>query len=290
MKDMKSFDSNEAKSQHDFGRASQAMRHTLGVGVSLTLVCTTVLAVAFAIALDGCSSKEKQTTVSAPNTTIVPAAPLPSPATLPDAPAVTTKKKAPVWVSTLTYKNPDDGVTFRYPRTFKLMPEPVSGNSPLPDPVPVNFSQPGGVTLATIGQTGDSASSFFKVSVHQGLTQEQCWQFANPSPEAVKSNPPVDPTDASLPIMASVRGVQYSRVENATEQTDVKYFHHFVPEAAGEKSGACYEFALGVEESANNTKPVDYMALFDKMERILTTVKIPSEQPAAVTASVTKSK
>lgn len=283
MNDKKSFD---PETNYDFGRASKAVRHTLGVGISLTLVCTTILAVAFAITLDGCSSHDQKTTVSGPKTTIVPnVAPSPSPVSLPDAPAVTTKKKAPVWTSTLTYKNDDDGVSFRYPRSYKLMPEKTEALAPLPDPLPTNFSQPGGVTLATIGQTGESVSSFFKVSVNKGLTQEQCWQFATPSAEAVKNNPPVDPSDGSIPILASVRGVQYSKVENATEQTDVKYFHHFVPGNAGNSVGACYEFALGVEESANNTKPVDYMALFDKMERILTTVKIQSEQPA-VTASV----
>jgi hypothetical protein len=293
VKHMEHKNSFEPENKQNFARASKAMRHTLGLGVALAMVGSTALAVSFAIALDGCagsSSKDKNMPVSGATSTILPPAPVASPSALPDAPAVATKKKAPVWVSTISYKDTDDGISFRYPRTFKLMPEKTEAGSPLPDPVPTNFVQPGGVTLATISQPGNPASSFFKVSVNQGITQEKCWQFSNPSPEVVKSNPPVDPSDGSIPILASVRGVQYSKVENATEQTDVKYFHHFVPGTAGNELGACYEFALGVEESANNTKPVDYMAAFDKLERILTTVKIQdeAEQTKAVTASVAK--
>lgn len=286
----------EPENKISFGRASKAMRHTLGLGVALTMVASTALAVSFAIALDGCSStsnKDKNVPVSGTSSTILPPSPSTS-SSLPDAPSATAskvgKKRSAVWVSTISYKDTEDGVSFRYPRTFKQLPQLTEDGSPLPDPLPMNFVQPGGVTLATIGQTGDPSSSFFKVSVNQGMTQEKCYQFSTPSPEAVKSNPPVDPSDGSIPVLASVRGVQYSKVENATEQTDVKYFHHFVPGTAGNQIGACYEFALGVEEVPNNTKPVDYMAAFDKLERILTTVKIDAEpgQDKSVTASVTR--
>jgi hypothetical protein len=285
----------EPENKNSFGRASKAMRHTLGLGVALTMVASTALAVSFAIALDGCSStgKNKNVPVSGTSGTILPAVPNTN-SNLPDAPSVaaskTGKKKSAVWVSTISYKDAEDGVSFRYPRTFKQLPPLTEDGSPLPDPLPMNFVQPGGVTLATIGQTGDPSSSFFKVSVNRGMTQEKCFQFSTPSPEAVKSNPPVDPSDGSIPVLASVRGVQYSRVENATEQTDVKYFHHFVQGTAGNQIGACYEFALGVEEVPNNTKPVDYMAAFDKLERILTTVNIDGEpgRDKSVTASVTR--
>ena len=70
--------------------------------------------------------------------------------------------------------------------------------------------------------------------------------------------------------------MEFAKTESVTEQSEARYYHHF-------ENGACYEFALGVEDAPGTTKPVDHLQVFDKLERIMTTVKIKSE-PAPVAA------
>jgi hypothetical protein len=156
-------------------------------------------------------------------------------------------------------------------------------NSAWPDPLPMNFLQPGGVTVAAIDLAGPNASSLLKVSVNKGLTSEQCGKFAVPEPAGVAGNSPVDSNDDSLsPSKVSIRGVEFFEVENVTDQVEARYYHRFEPGAMHDgivEQSSCYEFALGVEESPDNTKPVDHLELFDKLERILTSVKIKSEVP-----------
>ena len=69
-----------------------------------------------------------------------------------------------------------------------------------------------------------------------------------------------------------------------TRQSDSKYFHVF-------QNGACYEFALNVTTVASQEgvmKHVDRDKVFDRLEKILATVKInPVTAPAPeVTAEV----
>jgi hypothetical protein len=64
--------------------------------------------------------------------------------------------------------------------------------------------------------------------------------------------------------------VEFAKAESFTDQSEARYYHHF-------ENGACYEFALGVEDAPGTTKPVDHLQVFDKLERIMTTVKIKSE-------------
>jgi hypothetical protein len=73
--------------------------------------------------------------------------------------------------------------------------------------------------------------------------------------------------------------MDFMRVENGTEQTDTRYYHHF-------ENGACYEFVLAVAEKPGNTKPIDHYELFDKLERIFASVQIKSGKPVEVTAGV----
>src|SRR6185437_10582940 len=96
-----------------------------GLGIPATAVMTAALAVVFAVALDGCSSKSKQTSVSQPNSNPASAssnistlAPSPTPAA---TPAVVAKKKAIKRPPTVTYADNAYGVSFRYPRKYKLL-------------------------------------------------------------------------------------------------------------------------------------------------------------------------
>lgn len=69
-----------------------------------------------------------------------------------------------------------------------------------------------------------------------------------------------------------------------TRQSDAKYFHVY-------QNGACYEFAVNVTTMASEDgliKHVDRDKVFDRLEKILATVKIEEVKPAApeVTAEV----
>lgn len=205
------------------------------------------------------------------------------------AEAVTPKKKkaTPKRLPTVSYNDDGSGVSFRYPRKYSLMtPAKAELNSKLLEKVPLNFAQPGGITVATIEQPGSSSTSFFNVSVNKGVTSEQCEQFAVPSPADLAGNAPVDDSDESIPSKDSINGLEFMKVENATEQDEIKYFHHFEPghDAAG---GTCYEFAMGIEDAPDsNSTWVDHLEMFDKLERILSTVKIKSQEIPSVAADV----
>jgi len=172
-----------------------------------------------------------------------------------------------------------------------LVPDTDNKDSAWPDPVAMNFAEPGGETLTTLVLPGTRASSYFKTSVNKGLTADQCSKFAT-VPESAEAavNPPVDGTEASInppvdadddsivPVKTNVLGVEFAKTESFTDQSEARYYHHF-------ENGACYEFALGVEDAPGTTKPVDHLQVFDKLERIMTTVKIkPAPVPVVATS------
>lgn len=263
-----------------------AMRPLWRIGIPATAALSAALAIGFAIALDGCSSKnDKKTNVSSSSVSS-PASNGSSSAnltpTLADQNAVEkkeTKKKPSPRPSTVGYSDSVYGVSFRYPRTYTLMTPDKAKLTELVERVPMNFIQPGGATVATIALPDGNVTSLFKVNVNKELSAQQCDQFAEPDESDVAGNSPVDTSDNSIPTKISLRGSDYTRVETGTEQTDIRYYHHF-------DSGACYEFAMAVEESADNTKAIDHLEIFDKLERIMATVKVKTEPVPAVTASV----
>jgi len=160
----------------------------------------------------------------------------------------------------------------------------------------------------------DFSSAFFNVSVHKNLTADQCNEFAVPQPKIVAATSapasndaaPVQPatTDAKptptseaqpaasqAPATAAVTEPVQAQEEQkgsklmlgdlelrateavageGTRQSDAKYFHVF-------QNGACYEFGLNVTTVASEDgliKHVDRDKVFDRLEKILSTVKI----------------
>ena len=258
------------------------------IGGAATAAATAVLALMVVLDFNGCSKASKNAqvspanqNVSGPNTA--------SPAIATSQPvdqlekkveAVIEKKKAIKRASTATYKNSTYGISFRYPKTYTMLtPEKDIKDSAWPDPVAMNFADAGGETLTTLVLPGTRASSYFKTSVNKGLTAEQCSKFASvPEPAEASINPPVDADDDSIvPVKTNILGVEFAKTESFTDQSEARYYHHF-------ENGACYEFALGVEDAPGTTKPVDHLQVFDKLERIMTTVKIKSD-PAPVVAT-----
>ncbi|HEY7402669.1 MAG TPA: hypothetical protein VIB39_04050 [Candidatus Angelobacter sp.] len=280
MANLKSFDPTPSVNSSSTKRARL-------IGGAVTAAATAMLLLAFVLDFNGCSKEKKNASVNSSNQTQSSLSPSPAPAVQPatlmenKVEAAVDKKKAAKRISTATYKNATYGISFRYPKTYTMLtPDKDSKESSWPDPVAMNFTGDGGETLTTLVLPGTRASSYFKVSVNKSLTAEQCGKFATtPEQSEAQTNPPVDTSDDSIaPEKTNVLGVDFSKAESVTEQSEARYYHHF-------ENGACYEIALGVEDAPKVTKPVDHLQVFDKLERILTTVKIKTEPTAAVAVS-----
>jgi len=221
--------------------------------------------------------------------------------------------------ATVNYTDKTYGVTFEYPRRYAIETGTAASDLLMSSPVPMNFVQPGGVALAAVElpetsfTNTDFSSAFFNMSVHNNLTADQCTEFAVPQPKIVaatetksvaKSEPeqmktapstetpsaqPASTPAAAAPTVPSQPEPQGSKLMlgdlelrateavsgEGTRQSDAKYFHVF-------QNGSCYEFALNVTTVASQDgliKHVDRDKVFDRLEKILATVKINPATP-----------
>jgi len=271
----------------------KSIRNTMIIGLPLTTVLSGVLAVGFAIALDGCSSKENKPVQTASSSYSQPpvAVSQPTPVASPTPEVVAKKKPVVRKPSTVIFADKKNGISFRYPGKFTLVTgEKAKHDAALEEALPMNFVQPGGVNVTSLALPGAATSSLFDVRINKNLTADECSKFAEPGVSDVGSDLPVDSTDTLAPSKLSLNGMDFTRAENVTDRTDARYYHHFESANSGNqadsKSGVCYEFALAVEDSLDSTKAVDHVDKLEKLERILSTVKIKSETAPAVTASV----
>ena len=257
-----------------------------------SLVATAALGV-FLLQTSGCSKENVRAAIASP------AAPEPSTA-LPAASPVattetsaqkTTQKAAPKKTrqhkySASTYNNPEYGVSFRYPKGYNLLhAEDADIDWAGLPPVEMNFAQPGGVALATIELPqksypgSDFSSAFFNVAVNPKITAAECDQFALPQSGTAEGSPSQEKTASSKVEAARVKlgAAAYTEVENAggepPRKAESRLYHVF-------QSGACYEFALGLEtnQSKKTDTPVNRNEVFRKLNWMLSTVKI--ETPA----------
>lgn len=257
----------------------------------------------------GCSS-DKPKPVSTNNQIPVPqpqpettTAPIPAPvveaAAKPAPRKVVHKRPATVNFTDKTY-----GVTFEYPRRYAIETGNAATELLASNPIAMNFVQPGGVALAAVElpETGfantDFSSAFFNVSINKSLSADQCTEFAVPQPKPAPQGS-TNPENAVTPVSTATPAseTQYAsgsklmlgdlelRATEAvtgegTRQSDSKYFHVF-------QNGACYEFALNVTTVASEDgvmKHVDRDKVFDRLEKIMATVKINPVAAPEVTA------
>jgi hypothetical protein len=210
--------------------------------------------------------------------------------------------------ATVNYTDKTYGVTFEYPRRYAIETGDAATELVMSNPVPMNFVQSGGVALAAVElpETGfintDFSSAFFNVSVHKSLSADQCSEFAVPQSKPVaKSETAPATTEVAKPDSASKSDAQPSVTTDpakqttatsdsnsklmvgemelrgteavsgeGTRQSDSKYFHVY-------QNGACYEFALNLTTDASAeglVKHVDRDKVFNRLEQILSTVKI----------------
>lgn len=189
-------------------------------------------------------------------------------------PAKAAKKAQKKRPANVTYSDPNSGVSFVYPRKFAL----ASGDKMQPhfantDTVPMNFVQPGGVTIATVAVPNtlypgtDFASAFFTVNVNRSLSEQECSHFAFVDMSDADGEPidahkvKVGPTD--MEMTSEFAG-------SATKQSESQYYHNY-------ENGACYEYVLGLGTAGYGAKqgiePVNRDEVFARLEKILATVK-----------------
>ena len=249
----------------------------------------------------GCSSDKPKPISSAPETPIAQSTPpvttssTPTPVMPVQQAAAKPMHKKVVHRAppTLTYADKTSGVSFQYPRKYALKTGDAATELVSSGPLPMDFVQPGGVALATVSlpestyPNSDLASAFFSVSVNKTLTADQCGEFSVPQPNpAAPADPTLQATAqlATPPISKLMIGdmeLQSSETTSGGQTTNgpreeaSKYYHVF-------QNGACYEFALKVAtiESSSSpttesaTKPVNRDEVFQRLEKILATVKI----------------
>lgn len=263
---------------------ARAMGRIFGLGIPATAVMTAALAVVFAVAIDGCSSKNKQNSqnVNPSTTTATVGVPSPTPAA---TPAVVAKKKTIKRPATVTYTDKTSGISFRYPWKYKLL-TPDKGDEAKAElaKLPTNFMNASASNIAAVELNNGPASSFMNVSVVKGITADQCQQFAMSSPQS-NNETPIETDDESGVSKVSLRGAEFTKADEVTEQLEARYYHHFEP-GLDKNTGSCYEFALGISEPPESTNSVDEVARFQQLERIFGTVKIQPEQVQVITASV----
>jgi hypothetical protein len=262
---------------------ARAMGRIFGLGIPATAVMTAALAVVFAVAINGCSSKNKQTSQNTNPSTNVAAIPAPSPSPA-ATPAVVAKKKTKR-PATVTYSDKTSGISFRYPWKYKLLTPDKSDEAKAElAKLPTNFMNATASSIAAVELNNGPVSSFMNVSVVKGISTDQCQQFAMSSPQS-NNETPIETDDESGVSKVSLRGAEFTKADEVTEQLEARYYHHF--EAGLDKNtGACYEFALGISEPPESTNRVDEVARFQQLARIFGTVKIQPEQVQVITASV----
>ncbi len=255
----------------------------------VTAICTGLLMAGVFLGVlllgtNGCSKSEKAVAVAPSNQNIStpPASVSPTPAPMPTTVAQSKparKKKHPKIRTMATYSDPTYGVSFRYPNTYTLK----TGDEPQKDlaglgPLQTNFVQPGGTTLAAVelprnAYPGSNVSSaFFSVSVNPHLSELECAQFSSSDSSAMSDDPDQQPT-------AKVGSLDFNQIEETLKDSDSKYYHIF-------QNGTCYEFGMGLGNAVNGDKrqltEAEYEKVFDKLEKILETVKI---EPSIVSES-----
>ena len=196
--------------------------------------------------------------------------------TTPAAPKKMHKKRP----TTVTYRDANSGVSFVYPRKYEL----ATGEKARPKfadmgAAPMNFVQPGGVTVATVGLPAasypgtDFTAAVFNVNVNRSLSEQECSHFAFVDTR----NADGEPVDAEKVKVGSKEMEMTSDFSaNAVKQAEAQYYHSY-------ENGACYEFVLGLGTAgygtADGIEPVDRAAVFAKLEKILASVNIqPVEQ------------
>jgi hypothetical protein len=263
----------------------------------------------------GCSSDQPKPISSAspapvmPPTTPTVNVPISVPAPTQQVAAKPARRKVVHKASaTATYADKTSGISFQYPRKYPLKTGEAANELVATGPVPMDFTHPGGTTLAAIAlpdsiyPNSDLFSAFFNVSVNKNLTADQCGEFSVPQPNpaapadraiqaTAQATPPPAPGSPVSKLM--IGDLELRSAENTasgenggrTREATSKYYHVF-------QNSTCYEFALQVTTNSpkaetdpdkttttKKAKPIDRDEVFKRLGKILATVKIKPASP-----------
>jgi hypothetical protein len=201
---------------------------------------------------------------------------IPAPASVAPMPAPVMKaesKPAPKKVvrkrpATVNYSDKTYGVAFEYPRRYAIETGEAATELLTTSPVPMNFVQPGGVALAAVElpetayTNTDFSSAFFNVSVHKGLTADQCTEFAVPAPiastQAVNmqkdETTPVASASSSETVKTEAESVQTASSETSATQT------HDTPGQTTSTQPASTQDASSQTPASADVKPAETQA------------------------------
>jgi hypothetical protein len=265
----------------DSAQKKTSNRRTMMFG-SLTLI--TALSGGVLLISNGCSKAKgsgKQANSVPISTPAQPTTPVP-PASVSTQTAVLSKVAKKKRASVVTFHDRTYGVSFQYPRKYTLKNGGNAEDST--EAASMGFVQPGGVTVAIVefpkgAYPGtDLSSAFFNVNVNRNLSSSECEQFASPEP----GKPGLAP-----PAKVKVGQTEFSQIErmNAAENRETHYYHLF-------ENSACYELALGLNVanvvSDNEITPVNRQSVFEKLDKILASVKIMPTDQGEVAAQTTQ--
>ncbi len=235
----------------------------------------------------GISACSKQSAKPAPVSLSIPAT----------TPAVTTAAVQPTLATprkvhrkrpaNVTYRDTGSGLSFVYPRQFKVTSgEPAEPQFGEMGKAPMNFAEPGGITVATVTVPASSypgtdfTTAFLNVNLHRNLTEAQCGQFAFVDK---RDNDAETVAPEKVTVGSKNMNVTDDFSANALEQAEAKYFHSY-------ENGDCYEYVLGLGTAGFGTGTVDAVdrdQVFQKLEKIMATVKVSKELPAEMLAKQT---
>jgi hypothetical protein len=236
------------------------------------------------------SAKPALAGVTSPATTpATPAAALPVATTTtaqatPAAPKKVHKKRP----ANVTYRDPGSGLSFVYPRKFEVSTgakaQPVFADM---GPAPMNFVQAGGITVVTVTLPAklyrgtDFTTAFFNVNLNRSLTEEECSQFAFVDKRDGDGQPD---NPEKVKVGSKDMDMTSDFAANALQQAEAQYYHSY-------ENGDCYEYVLGLGTAgygAAGVEPVDRAEVFQKLEKIMATVKVhPVEQEPQVAKQTT---
>jgi hypothetical protein len=232
------------------------------------------------------SQKPAQVGVSSPAPAPGPSAATPATTTAASIPPGAPKKVHKKRPLSVTYNDPNSGVSFRYPRKYEF----ADGGKAQPQfdglgPLPMNFVQPGGAAVVTVAMPKgsypgtDFTSAFFNVNVNRSLAEEECSHFAFVDTRDADGKP-VEAERVKVGSMDLEKTTDFAA--SALKQAEAQYYHRY-------ENGACYEFVLGLGtagyDATDGIEPVDRDQVFARLEKILATVKI---QPVAQEQVATK--
>lgn len=170
------------------------------------------------------------------------------------------------------YTNSAYGVAFAYPKNFVLKEGDLNNTNDMgkgfPGSLNMAFAKDGGVRIVTVEIPAgsyprtDFVNAFFSVSTNQGLTAEQCAQFA---------------PDQGFPKVKNrdLTGMRFEGIDDSEgamgHQFAGKTYHGF-------STGRCFELDYGLATAGfgavDGMKHVDDKAIMASLESILPTLKI----------------